>query len=334
MGDASSLGGRLKRRLVTIPVVALTTLLFVALAPLTLLAVLVIDLVRRRRMVALRMWASVGTYLVCNVGGQLVLGLAWLASGFGLARARLIRWTHGIQAGWVAILFTMVTRIWGLRWQVEGRELLAPAPLVLLVRHASLLDTLIPNMYLSRAHGVGLRFVLKRELLVDPCLDIAGHILPNHFVDRDPEDSRVELEAITKLARDVAEDEALVIYPEGTRFSAAKRARIVARLEQRDPELAARAGALRHTLLPRPGGTLALLRNAPGLDVVICGHVGLDGFMTPREVWSGALVGRVIAVSFWRHPAAELPDDDEGRTRWLHARWAELDAWIAAREQA
>lgn len=331
--DPSSLGARLRRRALTIPAVWLGLALFVLAAPVTLPAAAIVDALRRRRLVALRLCCFVGVYLLANVIGQLALALVWLRSGFGRDRTELVRRTYAVQTRWASSLFAATTRLWGLRWSVEGEAAINPAPMITLVRHASLLDTLIPSRLITRDHGIGLRFVLKRELLGDPCLDIAGHWLPNYFVDRSGEDSAAELRAIAELAAGLEPSEGLLIYPEGTRFSADKRARVLARLEQRDPALAARACVLRHTLLPRTGGVLALLRGAPKADVLICGHVGLGGFATLADTWSGELVGRTIHVGFWRHAADSLPADDEGRAAWLYERWAELDRWIAARAE-
>jgi len=41
--------------------------------------------------------------------------------------------------------------------------------------------------------------VLKRELLADPCLDIVGNRLPNHFLDRHATDSGPELAALPRV---------------------------------------------------------------------------------------------------------------------------------------
>lgn len=332
--NPSSSFARLRRRLVTIPAIALALALFLALAPLSALLVAVVDLARGRGAALVRVWAFVGCYLLINVLGQLLLGAVWLASGFGLARARLVAWAYVVQSLWVLGLFRAATRIWRLRWTVGGDECIVPAPIVVLTSHASVLDTLIPTVLVTGTHAIPLRFVLKRELLIDPCLDIAGHWLPNHFVDREPSDSRVELEAIERLAAELAPGEGLLIYPEGTRFSASKRARILAALAERSPELHPRAAALTHTLLPRVAGSLALLRRAPQADVVLCGHEGLGGFATLADIASGDLVGRAIHVQFWRYPAAALPVGDEARARWIYERWAELDRWIASRTES
>ncbi|EDM80885.1 hypothetical protein PPSIR1_28283 [Plesiocystis pacifica SIR-1] len=330
--DPHDLGPRLRRRAVTVPLFWAAALLYWSLAPLSFGLALLADLARRRRGIAVRIWLFVGGYLALHLYGQQLLLWAWLLTGFGSAKARMARWTYGIQRHWAGALFELATTLFGLRWTVEGAELAPPAPALYLTRHASIIDTLVPNVFVTAANSIPLRCVVKRELLNEPCLDIAGQYIPNHFVDRDPSDSEHELAAIEALAAGLDPGEGLLIYPEGTRFTEGKRCRVIARLEQKQPELAERAVALEHTLLPRPGGTLALMRGAPQADVVIVGHEGLGGFATVADLWSGEIIGREVHVRFWRYAASELPASDEARGEWLHDRWAELDAWIASRK--
>ena len=77
----------------------------------------------------------------------------------------------------------------------------------------------------GRAAGHHVRFVIKRELLSDPCLDIAGNRMRNHFVDRGATHSGPELAALQELTTDMGDDTCAVIFPEGTRASPEKRAR-------------------------------------------------------------------------------------------------------------
>ena len=58
---------------------------------------------------------------------------------------------------------------------------------------------LLAAALLSRPHGVRLRYVLKRELLWDPCLDIVGHRLPNAFVRRGSRDTAGDVAAVRGL---------------------------------------------------------------------------------------------------------------------------------------
>ena len=81
--------------------------------------------------------------------------------------------------------------------------------------------------------------MLKRELLSEPCLDIAGQRLPNYFVRRDTGEE-VERERIGQLARDMGSDDGFLLYPEGTRFTAERRQRALEKIAERDPQRAAR----------------------------------------------------------------------------------------------
>lgn len=260
--------------------------------------------------------------LAAELGGVLAALLLWLLRAGPAAHRRL-------QAGWARLLLFGAARIFRLRFEVEGDAEAARGPVLVLLRHVSLADTLLPGVFLSDRHGLFLRYVLKAELLWDPCLDIVGQRLPNAFVRRDGQAE--DQQAVADLARDLGPDEGLLIYPEGTRFSPARRARSLEKLAASDPRRHARALALHHSLLPRPGGVLRALETAPGLDVVIGAHVGFEGITTLRELSDGRLVGRRIHLRFQRFLARDLPTEPEARVDWLDARWAELDAWVEGR---
>jgi hypothetical protein len=173
---------------------------------------------------------------------------------------------------------------------------------------------------------------MKRELLLDPCLDVVGQRLPNVFVARGSGEPEREEAAIRALAQGLGPGEGMVIFPEGTRFTPARRERALERLEAgRAAERSERLRGLRHLLPPRPGGPLALLGAAPGADVLVLGHVGLEGLAGVSDLLSGALVGRTIRVRFWRHAAAAVPRDSGAALAWLDERWLELDGWVDAR---
>jgi hypothetical protein len=59
-------------------------------------------------------------------------------------------------------------------------------------------------------------------------------------------------------------------------------------------------------------------------------HAGLEGFAKIEDIWSGAMLGRTVAVRVWRVPRAEVPEDEEGRVRILYKQWARVDAHIAS----
>ncbi len=321
-----------RRRMVTIPIVFLSFWLVTALLPLLVAIASTIDVVRaigfRRPWVSLRLTLFLWCYLLAQVVGISTLFSAWVASGFGVVRTRLLSWTYAIQAAWAGFLFEAVRVLFSLRFDVEGGEVAARGPILVFVRHASIADTLLPARFVTRRHGVRLRFVLKRELLVDPCLDVAGNWIPNHFVARGSKESAAEVEAVRELTRNLGPSEGVLIYPEGTRFTKQKREALVRRLTPAGGAPLALASRLTHVLPPRHGGPLALLDGHTEADVVILAHRGLEGFATIGDVWRGVLVGRTIRLRMWRIPKNEIPQSKEERTAWLDEQWTKLDAWV------
>jgi 1-acyl-sn-glycerol-3-phosphate acyltransferase len=169
---------------------------------------------------------------------------------------------------------------------------------------------------------------MKRELLWDPCLDVVGQRLPNAFVRRGTGDA-AETALVRALATDLGPDEGVLLYPEGTRWTPARRRAVIDRLARSaEPKLLERAQALQWLLPPRLGGVLALLEAAPAADIVLGVHTGFEGVRSLADVWNGALVGRRIRVRFERVPAAAIPDTREGRIDWIFEQWSRLDAWL------
>ena len=292
-------------------------------APLWIPSVWLIGLLRRRRFVGLRLALFAWLYATMESLGLLRAGLAWLVHRPG--EDAFFETHYRIQRWWSGTLFDVMRRLLGASFQVEGAEALSSGgPVILLMRHTSIVDSLLPAALVTNAHGIRLRYVLKRELLADPCLDVVGHRLPNWFLDRG-NPTETDLEAIRGLATDLGPQDGVVIYPEGTRFSDAKRDRILARLRERHSPHLAKAEALLRTLPPRLGGVAALLDAAPGVDVVVCAHEGLDRFVGLKDILSGALVGATIRVAFWRIDRARVPHDATGRTEWLYEQWSRVD---------
>lgn len=322
----------LSRRLRTIPTFAGGFLLMVALAPLLIPLIVLADsvrwLVRRRHWMGLRLYLFGLVYLAAELVGLIALGGVWLGTGFGRFRRPLLNWTFAIQQAWAGTLYTAVRGLFGLRFAVTGADLVAPGPILLLARHASIVDNLLPSALVSRPHGIRLRYVLKRQLLSDPCLDVAGNRLPNYFVDRDSHDTAAELDAIRNLADGLGPQDGVLIYPEGTRFTKAKQSRALDKLRPGDPAVLARAQRLRHLLPPRPGGTLALLDATAPADVVVLAHYGLDGFAQLRDIWAGGMVDTTVQVEFRRIPRNDLPTEPDNQIAWLYDVWDRVDGWI------
>jgi len=315
---------RWRRRLVTVPAYVLAFLITVALFPALLLLALAVDVLRRSRT-----WstARLTLFLLCFLAvenlGFLLLLRTWLTTRAG-SRLRQER-AFAVQRLYVGALLACFARLFSLRFQIDGNDRVAPGPLLVFVRHASLIDVLVPGVFIANAHRIELRYVLKKELLIEPCLDIAGHWIPNHFVDRSGQDSEQELDAIRRLKADLGRHEGVILYPEGTRFSHGKRRALIAKLQGEDR---ADAESLQHLLPVRRGGALALLDAAPACDVLFVGHHGLEGFTRLADIWGGALVGKTVRIRFWREPAASVPATEPERLAWLRERWLRMDAWL------
>ena len=284
--------------------------------PALLVVALVVDLLRLARTLSTtRLTGFLLAFLAVENLGLLLLFFTFLTTRAG-TRARTAR-TFAIQRLYTAAHLTCVRALFSLRFVVENAELARTGPFVAFVRHASLVDVLVPGAFIANVHRLELRYVLKKELLAEPCLDIAGHWLPNHFVSRSGDDTQRELAAVRALKTGLGEREGVVIFPEGTRFSARKREKLLAGPD-RD-----RALALKHLLPVRPGGTLALLDAEPACDLLFVGHHGLEGLTGLRDIWRGALVGRTITVRFWREPP---PATD--KLAFVDQCWKRIDDWL------
>jgi len=321
----------LLRRLRTIPPLVLGLLLVTALLPALLILGLAIDLVRRVASgvppTAARLVLFLWVYLAAETAGLVVLAAAWIVSLGGHRGAWLRETTWPIQQLWAGALFGAVRVLFRLRLEVEGEDAVAPGPVIVLIRHASIVDNLLPASLIARPHRIRLRYVLKRELLSDPCLDVAGRRLPNYFVRRGTGEAQ-EVERVRELAGGLGTEEGVLIYPEGTRFTPQRRARAIGRIAERDPHLAERAERLRRLLPPRLGGVGALLDGAPDADVVVVAHHGFDGLRLLSDIWRGGLVGLVVRVRMTRVPRAAVPGAGPARVDWLYDLWQDVDDWL------
>jgi 1-acyl-sn-glycerol-3-phosphate acyltransferase len=333
--DDGPAGGRYLRRLRGIAAEALAFVLVTLLLPALAAVAVVVDLTlwlrRRKPWMATRLLLFAWWFLAGELLGMTSLLVTWLSTGgpFVADHPRRRRWVYRTRIRWAGGHFGGVRVIFGLVLEVEGLEHGGPGPVLIMIRHASIIDNMMPDAVIGKAHRIGLRFVLKRELQMIPTIDIGGRMVPTTFVRRASRDPEAELVQVRKLAVDLGPDEGVLIYPEGTRHTAAKLAKAQATIAERQPHVAPYANRLRHVLPPRLGGPLALLEESAGrADVVFCGHVGLDGFEYISDIWSGGLVGTTVRVKLWRHPGSAVPDGEQERIEWLYAQWQVLDDWI------
>lgn len=312
------------RRAVTVPAVATGAVSLAGSAGLWVPAAAACDLLRRRnRLPTVR---------------SLSVALGWSTlETFGVA-ASAVLWASGrsndhdahyaVQRWWADQLVRMLHGTAGLTFEVDGLDLVDPGPIVMCAQHASLIDALIPVWLLGQV-GMRPRYVLKDGLQLDPCLDIVGNRLPNHFIDRDPSDSTAETAALERLAEGLGRRDACVIFPEGRITTAATRAAAVERIAGREPARLPLASGLRVLAPVRPAGTAALLHGAPQADLVFVTHTGLEALQRLADAPKRIPLRRPVRIQVSRLPRREIPHNS-AFTGWLDIQWARLDRELAS----
>ena len=337
--DDGPLSDRIVRRVRGITLEVLAFILVTALLPVLLCGAALLDLAlwlaRRKPWVGVRLSTFAWWFLFGEMRAMVMLLAIWIVTGgpFGLDSLRRRILLYRLRVRWASSHLGGIRVLFGLRFEIEGLEVAGPGPVTIMMRHASIIDNMLPDTLVARTHGLGLRFVIKRELQMIPTIDIGGRWVPTNFVQRGSVDSAGEVARLRALAFDLHGGEGILIYPEGTRFTPVKLKRAKEIVRERQPELAPRADRLQNLLPPRLGGPLALIDEAPDADVVFCGHVGFDGFQHISDIWAGQLVGSVIGVRFWRVPAAEIPAGEGARVEWLYHHWLAMDEWIGERRR-
>lgn len=316
------------RRLLTIPVLLVAWGACVVATPVLAGGAALLDLLRRDRgWPSLRLVAFVVVYLTYEVLG--VVGAAWLWCTRPLRPGRWQESNRRLQLWWTAGLVRAAGPVLGLRLDVEHDGVPSNGPIVVLSRHVSIVDSLLPAQVLGVDGAMRLRYVLTSGLRLDPCLDIVGHRLPNHFVDRGASDTAAEVAALEALAEGIGPGDAVVIFPEGGLFSTDRRDRAEARLAERGSPRVEVARALRRLLPPRPAGTLALLRAAPTADVVVFAHRGFEPLASIAGLWRALPLVEPVRVRIVHHQRVDLPVDDQGQVAWLDEQWLAMDRWLS-----
>lgn len=321
------------RRVVMCGAVMVGLAVLVVTLPVTLPIAVVVDLVTGpRRMRFSRLLAMGIHYLALESAGIVAAVALWIGTGFGLAMQT--RWSqrlhHRVQLWWTRHVLAAIRRWMKAEIIADGADLLATGDVVVCARHASFFDAVVPAVLIGETtDAVALRHVLKKGLAFDPCLDIYGNRLPNHFVDRLPDDRGAELEAIATLATDL-DGAAAIIFPEGTFHNHHRAERERARIGRRHPERLARVENLRHMLPAHPGGTLAMLGAATDADLAFVVHTGFEPFGSFRAIIANVPFDHPIRTKVWRVAAADIPADDDARLELIDRWWQTMDDWITA----
>jgi 1-acyl-sn-glycerol-3-phosphate acyltransferase len=318
-----------KRRAVSIPGLFFLTAVGVIALPLLIASSLLWDAAHRRPLASTRaVLAVVASFVIHSVALVWLFGV-WLRDGAWRSGdvEREGRRSYRVESAICRFITHTVLWLFGMDTCIEGEEALDDPAHIMLAKHTSLLDPVVLICLVAR-RDVALRYVAKRELLWDPCIDVLGHRFPVTFVWRKKRGHHEDLAGVTRLLDDMGERDAVLVFPEGTRFSEEKKQRALAALEEAHQDLAARAARWRHMLPPHPGGTLALLHRDSASDVVVCAHTGMEGASHLRDFFDGTLIGRTLHVKFWRVPRADIPAGEEAERAWLYDLFDEIEGWL------
>lgn len=320
----SSTTSPFKRRVITIAIYSIAWLLVSLLWPIWIPVSFFVGLIRKQRFIVLRMLFFVWGFLTIELMGLAGAGLVHMTSRRGSEKFqdrffKLYLW-------WGTSIFRWIKWLLNISVEVQGDDAIGTGPVLVFIRHASIIDTALPLVYMSNTKGLRLRYVFKRELLMDPCIDVAGHAWPNYFIDRGGDPAK-ELEGVRKLTYELGE-EGVLLFPEGTRFTKLKQKRAIRVLGRTHPSLVPLAESMTHCLPPKPGGVLTLMEAAPHADILVVAHRGLEGFAEVSDLLRGGVVGKKLEIKMWRIPAEEIPPPDK-RLTWLFKLWKQVDDFAA-----
>lgn len=330
------------RRIVLAPFVVLLSLSLVVLFPLLGLAFVLVGLANRRGFRAFRLLCFAVIWLLAETAALFMCFGLWIASGFGGRRLRSERYRrrhYAVMRWFLDVLFRGAGQVFGLRVTVsepspDAAELAArlTRPVIVLSRHAGPGDSFLLVHQLLSVYGRRPRVVMKAAIQLDPGVDVVGNRLPNVFVRHRLAGEGLFTSQVARLAADLGDVDALVIFPEGGNWTPSRWRRGIRRLETAGrADLASRARRMPNLLPPRAGGTLAAIAACPAADVIFVAHAGLDRLVSVGDVWRSLPVQQTVLARWWRVPSEDVPRAaaHEDQVRWLYDWWELIDAWIS-----
>ena len=307
----------------SLSLLGILTVIFYSLAPLLVLLSLLLSVLPQFRSLPRALFFALGFLFFECVG---VARLAWIWLRYRNSPEYLDH-NQAVQYWWAGGLLRLGERAYNLRFSVSGEDAIAGPTALVVVRHTSIGDTVLPMLYFAEQRQEGMRYILKQELSAMPCLDIAGHRLPNLFVDRSGTDTERELEAIRLLTRHAGERESVLVYPEGTRFTKAKHTR----LKDAKPELREQLARWPDLLPPRLGGVCTMLAENTTKDVVFLAHTGFEGSASLADLINGGWTGQHVKLHFWRVPFKDIPADHQS---FIFENWDIMQSQVEAMNRA
>ena len=315
---------RARRRALTLPALLVFTLLAAALSPVFLAIAVLVDLFTGpKRMASVRLFMLGTSYIARESIALFVITRLWVRHRHDMTSQEALAAHYELQAWWALGLRDLGSRY--TRFRFSSAPIAGEGAFIVAARHESLADTIIP--YSKVWPSLLPRYVLKKELRLDPGIDLVGQRLPVAFVDRTPDERGGELDQLAdQVAKSPTPHDGIVIFPEGTFPTPARRARVLERLA--DTPFIEAASSLRHLLPPRPAGLFRLMDERPDAALVLLGHAGLHGCTSLKGIWRTIPFDDIVETRVWYIDPQDVPVDHHERSLWLLDRWLEMDRWI------
>ena len=153
------------RRLLTISVLIVATIVAVILAPAVLVSAFLMSFLPKFKTTPQAVAFIYGFICYEWIG----LGkFAWVWVRYQNIDKRVQK-DRDVQFWWARSLFEMGKWLFNLKIEVTGEDAIAGNCALVLCRHTSMADTVLPLLFFGQARAEGLRYVLKQELRLLPC---------------------------------------------------------------------------------------------------------------------------------------------------------------------
>jgi 1-acyl-sn-glycerol-3-phosphate acyltransferase len=326
------------RRALIIPLMLVLAGVTAALLPLLALGQAIISaflLLRGRpaRWRALRLAAFAALYTACECATVLACLLLWVSSPVPRWRDDA-RWRArhvSVLSAFLGTLLGMARPILGFRLRLEnphGAPVDSGRPMIAMSRHAGPGASWVLFHVLIRERQRVPRIVLKAQLRLDPALDLLLTRIGCAFIDLGGTGATDPTAAVARLAADLRPGDAMVIFPEGMDWTPTRHRFAVGRLRRKGlPAEAAAAAAMPNVLPPRPGGTYAALRAAPGSELAVFMHTGHDQLLNAASIWRALPLTRELHMTWWNEPDPRVTSQEDF-AGWLNEVWRRIDSWI------
>lgn len=319
------------RRLVIAPVVLVICLSVVVISPALLVAAAIADLFVSGDRRTVRMVAFGTFFVFMEAAGLVVLFALWVRFGARLATERAKAAHYRVMAFYLMVMYSAVSRLFGLRVDIEERRAPQPGPVLVFSRHAGPGNSLMLIGTMMIAFNRRPRIVMLAKLQWDPLFDTMFNRLPNRFITHEKGKSEQYVAAIGELAGNLGDHDAFVLFPEGRDFTQRLRRTAIDYLRTKGLDRHAdRAEAMLYVLPPRHRGPHAAIKSAPEADVVFVAHSVLEELGSFRELWRRIPLRHPIAGRYWRIPPSEVPHVEADVIEWLYIWWEQIDRWVEA----